>query len=824
MGVFLRGGKAAILFLGFLLISCTQNFLKLPTKNNSSITSSSSGDSTSITPVFTWNTVPDSNFWHNTSKVFTYTISPATGITNIVCKVNGLSVTTGCTGSQFTVTQEGVSNVVIEVTHQSGQVATSSAKVVKIDTVRPITTLITQSANAQNTIYNFTIHSTNAGEQLSYYNYSLDGVAQCQNPGDCLCPDTGVCTFSVTTTPGPHGISVNVIDHAGNTLLQPLTYSWLTIGKITYNAKTNGGAICDGKADDTLKIQKLIDDTALLNAASGMEAIVLIPDSVKCVVTYLHLPSNSKLQVDGTLFLKDQSNGPLLDLTGYSASGSIFNSDGSPIRTSNFRITGHGIIDGNRKTNSSLPGQGNEFIDPSQHPNDPHRSTRGGLGGIGGLFNDNITIQGDSHDAPLTITNIYHWPVNLVASNTIRLKHLKFLNSGAASECAGFKWGNTIHYTTDCQVDDLTAVANDDNCWAFYGGVNGGSIKNSDLKNCPIGITVVSDTPQPGPNSNITIENNKVYGNYNGYGITVVSDHIDHLNVKQSNIKILNNDVYQNEAGGIAVFNADSTSGNGIEITGNRIHHNKNNPQAFWAYHFGAGIVVGSNNVTVKGNTIWDEGTNQVRGLGIQFSPFNYPPYASSFTGQNVIVQDNIISDNTTSDPLTRTMEFGLRLQTGYNNPQIFNNTVTNITSCGAGRTLVNGICVNAPVVGVYDGILSGQNFIGGWACAQNSPFSINVALYVDDGTPPLKGIGWFMATFDSEQAVASSCISNGTKYRFRIDLGDPRLNPYRGQNLSVHLFGISPFDGTPGTIINSGRTNPDLNADGSIRARFTIP
>ena len=110
-------------------------------------------------------------------------------------------------------------------------------------------------------------------------------------------------------------------------------------------------------------------------------------------------------------------------------------------------------------------------------------------------------------------------------------------------------------------------------------------------------------------------------------------------------------------------------------------------------------------------------------------------------------------------------------------------------------------LTVNA-VKGNIDGIIN--NRVGGWACVTNSPNYINVALYA--GAPGSNGvlIGTYLANTQSEPAVASSCNSTGSTYRYSIPISPSIREQFGGQ--MVYIVGLSPGNGADALLNNSGK------------------
>ncbi|HYD81667.1 MAG TPA: glycosyl hydrolase family 28-related protein [Paucimonas sp.] len=109
-------------------------------------------------------------------------------------------------------------------------------------------------------------------------------------------------------------------------------------------------------------------------------------------------------------------------------------------------------------------------------------------------------------------------------------------------------------------------------------------------------------------------------------------------------------------------------------------------------------------------------------------------------------------------------------------------------------------------VVGNIDGyFMQGtQLTMSGWACTQTSPQPIDVHVYA--GGPYGSGgtlVAYGTANFSSEPAVASSCQSYGTTYRFRIVLSPQVMQTWGSKPLYVH--GINNLGGANSLLGGSG-------------------
>jgi hypothetical protein len=110
-------------------------------------------------------------------------------------------------------------------------------------------------------------------------------------------------------------------------------------------------------------------------------------------------------------------------------------------------------------------------------------------------------------------------------------------------------------------------------------------------------------------------------------------------------------------------------------------------------------------------------------------------------------------------------------------------------------------------VIGVIDGVYRSETYpryhVSGWACAYGLPDSI--AVHVWAGGHFVTGT---TANLASDQAVANSCGSTGTAYRFSIALDD-----FLPQNFGqpIYVYGLSPNGGSNNPLYNAGAfTFPD--------------
>ncbi len=109
-------------------------------------------------------------------------------------------------------------------------------------------------------------------------------------------------------------------------------------------------------------------------------------------------------------------------------------------------------------------------------------------------------------------------------------------------------------------------------------------------------------------------------------------------------------------------------------------------------------------------------------------------------------------------------------------------------------------------VKGVIDGISAaaqGSYNISGWACAQFSPQSLSVHLYLGGAAGSGTLIGATTPNGSSEAQVATACSSTGNAYRFSIPLSKDQVVQFGGKKIYVH--GISPFGLGNHLLSNSG-------------------
>ena len=96
----------------------------------------------------------------------------------------------------------------------------------------------------------------------------------------------------------------------------------------------------------------------------------------------------------------------------------------------------------------------------------------------------------------------------------------------------------------------------------------------------------------------------------------------------------------------------------------------------------------------------------------------------------------------------------------------------------------------------------TGGVVVKGWACARNWEDSINVHIYVEN-----VAVMSVTANLASEGAVAASCSSTGTAYRFNQFFPESARVANVGKR--VYVYGISPFDLANNGLLGNGKPVP---------------
>lgn len=152
-------------------------------------------------------------------------------------------------------------------------------------------------------------------------------------------------------------------------------------------------------------------------------------------------------------------------------------------------------------------------------------------------------------------------------------------------------------------------------------------------------------------------------------------------------------------------------------------------------------------------------------------------------------------------------------------------NAASLVTSLTVGRSTVmpgSTIVGNIDSVGTTSGSGIGYR-IRGWACSTYINDPISVHLYV--GGPAGSGtyIGAYSANLASEPAIAASCISQGTAYRFEIPITAAMRQAHPDDAIYIH--GISPVGGSNLLISGSGQfTIPPPGGGGTCNPICPIP
>lgn len=377
---------------------------------------------------------------------------------------------------------------------------------------------------------------------------------------------------ALTITPGASSSTAATLGVSGTAgLALPPTSLPDRASVLTY------GAIGNGTANDTSAIQ------AAINASAG-KAVVVLPAGYTFMVSGLTLPSNTQIEINGTLDLIADS----------SAESSVLTIDAN---ANNVVIEGTGTINGNK---ASQTGTG----------------TSAGIT-TATASGTNIWVRG------ITITNVLNWPINLTGVDGAWLSYVTATNSG-----------NSVEFAVGAHnvwADHLNVSGINDEDFAFYGGVYDGGISNSDLSGATAGsgISILNDSSQPAPVHDIVVANNIVHGNS-----------LSGIEVNEGtgggganyNITIIGNRVYgNNTSNGAATGDIDLGVAQTSSAVGNTLGPSGTGTVGMNGIEIGSA----SNTLTISGNTIFNEGTGSTNGVGIQDGG-----------AANVLIDGNHIYDN----------------------------------------------------------------------------------------------------------------------------------------------------------------------------------
>lgn len=427
------------------------------------------------------------------------------------------------------------------------------------------------------------------------------------------------------------------------------------------------GADSTGVKDSTNIIQ------SLLNLASGAEKIVIPEGTFQ--VGQISIPSNSRLTINGTLFLKNNANTSVIYI---------------PDNATNIHVEGSGTIDGNKANNTTFGPNGN--------------------GGIVTAFNNNQAGQNvsDVTICGLTIQNCLNWAVNLSDVTHARISNCKFINNGNSAQAA---FG-----ASDVRFIDCEATGTNDIGIAFYGGcVNCqavGCISHDNPRGD--GIAVLNDSMSPTACHDILIVDCVCYANGSD-GINVFSNQstvVPHYNVQiTGNDCYANNTLNQSLSGGIGVNGAKK-----ILIENNNIHDNGNTTAE------SEGIMVANaSNVQVLNNKIGNVKQSNGFAVGVR---------AYQTNNSNINVANNTFYD----DQTTATTNYSVYVDGGSNirisNNNLDGNTVSKpiIEVAGGSNIVVKNNDGYNPV-----GLLTAPNLPASGIALVN-PFPFPVSVYISGG------------------------------------------------------------------------------------------
>lgn len=328
----------------------------------------------------------------------------------------------------------------------------------------------------------------------------------------------------------------------------------------------NYGALGDGVTNDTAAIQ------AAINAAAGRDTVLIPNTGSSYMITGITLPSNTVMQLDGTLKLIAASSpygGSMVCVLG---------------GANNVIVFGSGTIDGNASAQTGV------------------------AGGIGtpNAAATNIVVRG------VTITNHKNWPVNFYSITNGLLDRVTMSNSGNSP---GFAVNCVNCWADHCFVTGINDVA-----FGIYGGGSNCGITNSYISgNNWVGLFVLNDVGQPAAASNILFANNIVtYNKLSGIavysGTTGLPQHSGI--VLSGNIVHHNNQGNAANHGGIWVRNSKN-----VLVANNQVSYDGNGSNG------AVGIYADSysSHVKISNNQIWNEGQgSSYGGTGIWISGVPY--------------------------------------------------------------------------------------------------------------------------------------------------------------------------------------------------------
>jgi hypothetical protein len=303
--------------------------------------------------------------------------------------------------------------------------------------------------------------------------------------------------------------------------------------------------VLDYTGGDTAAIQ------AALNAAAN-NGVCLIPErgTPYVITSAINVPTNSYVILMGTIQLGANANTLMLSL-------------GSRVT-----ICGTGTIDGNRSNQHPTPSQG--------------------LAGIYAYNVSNIYISG------ITVTNCYHWPVNIVGTSHATLENCSFGNSGNSTEFAGG--------SSQCWAVGCTFTGGADELFCFYGAVTDSGISRCILNGgtTGAGISILNNAGNTGASQRISICHNICGGNWlSGIAIATGSG----ATLQHQDISICGNILHGNCQFPSGYSTLAENNAAGVVISGNQIFNDGNGTAS-------NGILIDSNctRVTISGNDIRNEG------------------------------------------------------------------------------------------------------------------------------------------------------------------------------------------------------------------------
>ena len=325
-------------------------------------------------------------------------------------------------------------------------------------------------------------------------------------------------------------------------------------GNLVIAEDYRGKKIAEGEAG--------VDDASVIQSAVDVGGKIVIRKGLYILKHKISIPSNTYLEILGTLKLADAENDHVLYIP----------SNAHDIVIDGKRI---GVVGGNREN-----------------------QTGGVLGGIVAPNKCNahrIIIQG------IKVTNCKNWPLNLVDVHDVIVRECEFSYSGNSPEIAG----TDVDSAYNCWFINCVAHDIDDHGITLYGGVwKSGVVGCISYRNAT-GISCLNDSATPNPEHDIVIAHNICYEN-GSYGIDIIGIENDNYN-----ILIANNITFKNNQNNGTLSSEINLIGSRLFCEGNIIHSTYGTSEV-------SGINVGGTGPHfIRNNAIFNIGQGGTKGNGI---------------------------------------------------------------------------------------------------------------------------------------------------------------------------------------------------------------